>query len=279
MRSQLTWPDFNTSPCEVPYQLLVSPHIALPDSAATAVEDSRLVHDSVDKVGPLAARFVAPRSNEHAGAADANGTASSDPAAAQTADNAHSSAPASTAPSTNGTGANTPTAAPSAPDAATGKSAEKEEEGEGEGELPDSNEKSIANTRPPSESGSDGIWSMAKLQAELQRLLGEGCASAYTTAVDDAAVPAATLRPRTAAAADETVTSSGVDASSSQESAQKSAQVWDGPQTFEERGGFDKPDGIQWDLDGLKGKGEPGYTCYTGLFQLTLGTYPCSRQY
>ncbi|WVQ61892.1 uncharacterized protein L199_000025 [Kwoniella botswanensis] len=68
-------------------------------------------------------------------------------------------------PSTTATGSNTPTI-------------KEDEEGEGEGELPDNNEKSIANTRTPQ--ANDGILPVGELVKSMQEILPEGGArSAY----------------------------------------------------------------------------------------------------
>ncbi|OCF54373.1 hypothetical protein L486_08287 [Kwoniella mangroviensis CBS 10435] len=68
-------------------------------------------------------------------------------------------------PSTTATGSNTPTM-------------KADEEGEGEGELPDNNEKSIANTRTPQ--ANDGILPVGELVKSMQEILPEGGArSAY----------------------------------------------------------------------------------------------------
>ena len=264
--------------------------MALPESARAAVEESRLVHDSVEKVGPLALRFQEPKKGSTDTANNANEASAPIAGSDTPAKATDTSATASTAPTASNTGANTPTSAdPANPnitpprtqaaasenghtkgDGGGGGEGEGEGEGEanGEGGQPDSNEKSIANTRPPT--ASDGIWSIEELQAELQSLLGQGCASAYTSASDGAEIPAATLLPSAVGGAEEENTQGGGD----KEKEAESIKEWSGSQTFEQRGGFEKPDGIQWYMKGLKGKDEPGYTCYTGLFQLTLGEPP-----
>lgn len=124
--------------------------------------------------------------------------------------------------SASGTGANTPSAY-----AADNQPVEKDDEGEGEGELPDSNEKSTAKTRPAEPS--DGILELEDLRRMLVDLVGSGLKSAYDIA------------------------------------------VWkgEGDDTFTSRVGW--PEGAQ-----EKGGGEPGYTCYTALFKLTLGMFAFS---
>lgn len=149
--SRPSWPilltgDLNTQPREMPYQLLAS-RGPYDQKIVQGFEDSRLVHTSVEKVG------LPPP-----------------PTAAE----GEESAPASTS----GTGANTP--APSSTPAPAGKEAEeKDDEGEGEGELPDSNEKSIANTRPPTED--DGILSLAEIEKLAAEVLPKPARSAYAS--------------------------------------------------------------------------------------------------
>jgi RNA exonuclease NGL2 len=128
----------------MPYQLLASRGPYDP-KIVQGFEDSRLVHTSVEKVG-------LPPPPPSAG------------------DDA----------STSGTGANTPapsTPAPTEPKAEKGD--EGEGEGEGEGELPDSNEKSIANTRAPTED--DGILSLSEVERLAAEVLPQPARSAYAS--------------------------------------------------------------------------------------------------
>lgn len=143
--SRPRWPilltgDLNTQPREMPYQLLAGRG---PFDAAIVqgFEDSRLVHTSVAKVG--------------ASAAEEDVSAS-------------------------GTGSNTPAPAGES----SGRKPEAEEkdddgEGEGEGELPDSNERSIANTRPCTDA--DGILSLAEMQRLTAEVLPHPARSAYAS--------------------------------------------------------------------------------------------------
>ena len=114
-------------------------------------------------------------------------------------------------PSTSGTGTNTP--------------AERDDEEE----LPDSHERSVANTRDPVPS--DGILTADELVEVVRSVLPEGFRSAYGS----------------------------------------SDWVGGGGETFEKRGGFERLAGKE--MAGLQGGMEPGYTCFTPLFKLTLGTF------
>ncbi|WWC86536.1 uncharacterized protein L201_001413 [Kwoniella dendrophila CBS 6074] len=140
------WPavfagDLNTQPSEATYQLLVSPHTPLPKTMIDEITSSRFVHDSVVKIAPSSS-FIP-----------------SDP------------------PSTSATGSNTPTT--STKEQEDGEDKE-EEEKEGEGELPDSNEKSVANTRSPN--SQDGILSTEELVNAMKEILPDGGAkSAYAS--------------------------------------------------------------------------------------------------
>lgn len=91
-----------------------------------------------------------------------------------------------------------------------------------EDELPDSNEKSTANTRPPEEA--DGILPITELTKMLSETVPGGAKSAYGL----------------------------------------SPWVTNGSETFGSRGGFGH-------LKPRDGKDEPAYTCFTPLFNLTLG--------
>lgn len=104
-----------------------------------AFEDSRLVHTSVAKVGL--------------------------------------SADESETPTPSGTGTATP--AEGAQPTEADKDDEDEGDGEGEGELPDNNEKSIANTRAPTPA--DGIISLDEINTLAAELLPRPARSAYAS--------------------------------------------------------------------------------------------------
>lgn len=146
--SRPSWPilltgDLNTQPREMPYQLLASRGPYDP-KIVQGFEDSRLVHTSVEKVG------LPPPPAED-------------------------SAPASTS----GTGANTPAPSSTPAPAEKKEAEEKDDEGEGEGELPDSNEKSIANTRSPTDE--DGILTLGEIESLAAEVLPQPARSAYAS--------------------------------------------------------------------------------------------------
>jgi RNA exonuclease NGL2 len=191
--NKLTVSDFNSSPCEAPYQLLVNPSKPLLPAVRERLEESRMVHVSVDKIG-IGAYDPTEKpvmwSNEPAPETE------------------------SVATSANGTGANTPVTIP------VEQKPEKDDEGEAEPRSGDPK----AKERPTE--ARDGILGVEELQRILRGLVGnEGLRSAYDVA------------------------------------------KWSGKgdDTFASRDGW--PEGAKAD----KGGDEPGYTCFTGLFQLTLG--------
>ncbi|GFZ46087.1 hypothetical protein JCM24511_04333 [Saitozyma sp. JCM 24511] len=141
-----SWPavlsgDLNTSPSEAPYQLLVSPQTPLAPSVLEHLEVSRIVHNTVDKIG------VVPPT----------------PLPAHTPMNG---GPNSTLDSGSGASAL----------AAEIDGGEKDDKDD-EDELPDSNEKSTANTRPPEEA--DGILPITELTKMLSETVPGGAKSAY----------------------------------------------------------------------------------------------------
>lgn len=204
--------DFNTSPSEPAYQLLVDPQQELTPSAIQAIDDSRLVHDSVDRIGRLHVRQDITPSN----AASQSGTGANTPAIDASDNSKPNANPNITPPATQSTLPTIPL--PAGPSG-----------GDDEGGLPDNHEKSLANTRPPSDD--DGMMTVDELQSALRGLLGDGVRSAYGSV------------------------------------------AWTRPtdETFKSRKGFEKEDGIDWGRDMSTGGNEPGWTCFTGLFQLTLG--------
>lgn len=126
----------------MPYQLLASRGPYDP-KIVQGFEDSRLVHTSVEKIG------VAPPSTATEGQTEG---AASEPA----------SAPA--------TGANTPVPA---------NNKGGDDDDEGEGELPDSNERSIANTRDATDK--DGILMLAEIEKGMAEVLPQPARSAYAS--------------------------------------------------------------------------------------------------
>ncbi|WVQ82539.1 hypothetical protein IAT38_004668 [Cryptococcus sp. DSM 104549] len=145
------WPvvfagDLNTQPSEATYQLLVAPHKPLAPSLVAEVESSRFVHESLFKV----AAALLP----------------TEPAPSEP-------------PSVSGTGTNTPTTSTPAPTSTPARK-EKERDDEEE-ELPDSNEKSLKGTRPPT--AADGLPTVPELVQLYQEVMPRGGArSAYGSA-------------------------------------------------------------------------------------------------
>lgn len=114
-----------------------------------------------------------------------------------------------------------------------------EGEGDGEGELPDHDERSIANTRPPK--STDGIVELDELVRLMREALPSGAQSALgsTSPLPSSSLP------------------------SDKEQGQAMGDAEREPETFGTRGGLDGMDGA--------GRDEPAYTCFTPLFKLTLG--------
>lgn len=132
------------------------------------------------------------------------------------------------------TGTNTPTEDSGVKD--ENHDDDEEGEGEGEGELPDHDERSIANTRPPKTA--DGIIEVDEMVRLMREVLPGGARSALGS------IP---QRPATSSA---------------------EAEVAEA-ETFGTRGGLDG-------LSESHGRDEPAYTCFTPLFKLTLGKFTLS---
>lgn len=215
-------PDLNIQPYEATYQLLTSPQTPLHPALIDQVEMSRIVHTSVDKI--LSSPAPPPASIDP--------SAQPEPSADTTPEEAQGGSNTSDPASTGATGSNTP--ADKEKDADEGD-AEGEGEGEGEGGEPDSNEKSIANTRPLQPS--DGILPIEELVKLFQEALprGQSLTSAYASGLHriEQSAPTAAIQGET--------------------------------ETFASRGGLEIIEGKG------QGGGEPGYTCFTPLFKLTLG--------
>jgi RNA exonuclease NGL2 len=108
---------------------------------------------------------------------------------------------------------------------------DKDDEGEGEGELPDHDERSIANTRPPKVC--DGIVELDDLVRMMCEVLPGGARSVLGS------VPASQSKGE--------------------------VETENERETFGTRGGLDGMEGKG------HGRDEPAYTCFTPLFKLTLG--------
>jgi RNA exonuclease NGL2 len=215
--------DFNSSPCEAPYQLLVNPAAPLPDPTRQRLEASRRLHNSVDKIAHAASLPAAKPE-----------VWSDDPGASQEQDDTPGTTKRGSdkktsykTPAIIPHPANAkPVASATAPAQSTKPQVEKDDEGEAEGAA--ENGEDLPKTNQPGDA--DGILTVDELQRTLRDLLGEqGLNSAYDVG------------------------------------------AWQGKEddTFASRGGW--PQGAKT----VKGGNEPGYTCFTGLFQLTLGM-PCT---
>lgn len=238
-QGSLLIPDLNIQPYEATYQLLTAPDVPLHPLTIDQINSSRLVHTSVDKITPPAQPTSTPASETP----DKNGSSS---------DVVEGTGDTQTE-ITGATGTNTP--------------AEKEDDhqdedgegdGEGEGGEPDSNEKSIANTRPPQPA--DGIPKVDELVNMFKAALpgGRGLTSAYGSALPSLDL-ASGLNPSLASSS---AVAAGAEPGNVDGGSRPSeVRV----QTFGSRGGLEPLDGSG------EGGDEPGYTCYTPLFKLTLG--------
>ena len=230
--------DMNTTPAEATYQLLTAPHRPLHPVMTRETDESRFVHFTVDNVrSPLAVNSDATTQNStnipSADGADGSSLKLSEPLVAD--DHAKVAGTGTNASSENIANLTneSDTAGPRDTGAPTAPRLGKDKDKK-EDEDEDEDEK----------------------EEEEPNSHKRGIANTRNADASDGILGVAELVGN----AQETLTSA------------YGSNDWAGGdgETFEKRGGFER---LGEDVDGLVGGREPGYTCFSPLFQLTLGIF------